>query len=66
MYFDFIPWWFYGSVIVGFITLFSALVFDLTDLAEKKCPICNKSFNDVFGLNRHIRMVERAGIKKAA
>jgi len=66
MYFDIIPGWFYGAVIVGFITLFSTFVFDLTALAEKKCPICKKSFNDVFGLNQHIKMVERAALKKAA
>jgi len=66
MYFDVIPGWFYGAVIVGFITLFSTFVFDLTALAEKKCPICKKSFNDVFGLNQHIKMVERAALKKAA
>ena len=69
MYFDVVlglPGWFYGAVIVGFFTLFSTFVFDLTALAEKKCPICKTRFNDVFGLNRHIKMVERVALKKAA
>ena len=69
MYFNVIfglPGWFYGAVIVGFMTLFSTFVFDLTALADKKCPICKTRFNNVFGLNRHIKRVERTALKKAA
>ncbi len=58
--------WVYVSVIITFAALLSTFVFDMTAIAEKRCPICRKSFGDVLGVRRHIKSVERGTLKKAA
>lgn len=63
---EYLPFWVYASVIISFIALFVTVAFDFTAIAEKRCPICKKRFDDVFGLRRHIKAVEKSVYKKAA
>ena len=63
---EFLPAWVYGSVLITFIGLVVVDFFDFTYIAEKRCPICNKTFGDVFGLRKHIKAVEKSLLKKAA
>lgn len=63
---EFLSGWVYGSVLVTFIGLIVVDFFDLAYIAEKKCPICKKSFGDIFGLKKHIKAVETNMLKKAA
>lgn len=53
-------------IIAAFAALLVADFFGLASLAEMRCPVCNKSFADVFDLRKHIKDTEKGKEQEAS